>query len=306
MKAIPVALSAFLLVAFFATASMAQVQRTFVSGFGSDANPCTRIAPCRTFGQAISLTNPGGEVIVLDSAGYGAFAIIQAVSIVAPPGIYAGISVFSGNGIDISVGDSDTVILRGLTINNQGSTLGGILYSSGGTLHVESCVVSGFSSGAGLFSNGPGNLEIKDSIMRGDANGIFVQPLSGTATASIEKVRLESCSTGLGAGSGSTVTVRGSIASGNETGFSAASVDSRPAELNLEKCVASNNSMDGISALSGSTGVATVRLSNSTVTNNSRGLSNGGSPAVLLSRGNNTVEGNVTNTNGTIGSYSSK
>src|SRR5215471_13629595 len=102
-KAIRLAVLSFLFVAFFESASIAQ-QRTFVSGGGNDLNACSRTAPCRTFGHAISQTSVGGEVIVLDSAGYGAFTITQAVSIIAPPGIYAGISVFSGDGIDINAG----------------------------------------------------------------------------------------------------------------------------------------------------------------------------------------------------------
>src|SRR5215471_14335444 len=93
------ALGALLLLALCACAAYGQVQRSFVSGSGNDANPCSLIAPCRTFGQAISQTNAGGEVAVLDSAGYGAFTITQAVSIISPPGVYAGISVFSGNGV---------------------------------------------------------------------------------------------------------------------------------------------------------------------------------------------------------------
>src|SRR5215472_5606673 len=58
-------------------------QRTFVSGLGSDGNPCTRQAPCRTFTQAISQTTAGGEVVVLDSSGYGAFTIAKSVAIIA-------------------------------------------------------------------------------------------------------------------------------------------------------------------------------------------------------------------------------
>jgi len=77
------------------------------------------MAPCRTFGQAISQTNQGGEVIVLDSAGYGPTTINKAISLIAPPGVYAGISVFTGDGIDIQAGSSDTVIVRGLTVNDQ-------------------------------------------------------------------------------------------------------------------------------------------------------------------------------------------
>src|SRR5512145_3331720 len=72
------------------------LQRTFVASFGLDTNPCNLPSPCRTFGTAMAATDPNGEIIVLDSAGYGAVSITQSVSIIAPEGIYAGISVFAG------------------------------------------------------------------------------------------------------------------------------------------------------------------------------------------------------------------
>jgi hypothetical protein len=43
-------------------------QRTFVSTSGNDANACSLTAPCRSFGAAITQTDPNGEIIVLDSA----------------------------------------------------------------------------------------------------------------------------------------------------------------------------------------------------------------------------------------------
>jgi hypothetical protein len=308
MKSILLALGSLLFVAFFAITSVAQVQRTFVSGGGSDSNPCNRTAPCRNFAQAISQTSAGGEVVVLDSAGYGAFAITQAVSITAPAGVYAGISVFSGNGININAGMSDTVILRGLSINNQGSTGSGIVFNAGGTLHVEGCVINGFATtnaaAGGIIFQAGASLEVKDSIIRGNFHGIVVASASGSAHAAVDQVRLEENLTdGLVAEAGSTVTVSNSVASGNQTGFSCVTNTSAAAELNIENCAASNNGA-GIRALSQATGVATVRVSNSTVTDNGTGLQNLGSPAVLLSRGNNTVEGNTTaDTTGTIGSY---
>jgi hypothetical protein len=282
-----------------------------VSGLGNDGNPCSRTAPCRTFPQAISQTNGGGEIYVLDSAGYAAFTITKPVSIVAPPGVTAGISVFPGeDGVTINAGASDTVILRGLTINNQGSIGGsGIVFNTGGTLHVENCVVNGFintgaSSGINFLAGA--NLEVKDSIFRGNRNGIVVHPASGTAQAVIEQVRLENGGVGLFVLEGSTVTVRNSLASGSiGGGFAAAASFAASAELDIENCVASNNGF-GIGASSLATGVATVRVSNSTVTHNGIGLNNQSAPAVILSRGNNTVEGNTINTAGTIGSYSAK
>jgi hypothetical protein len=219
MKTIQPAFVSVLFVAFFASASMAQVQRTFVSGLGSDANLCTRTAPCRTFGQAISQTNAGGEVIVLDSAGYGPVTITKAVSLIAPPGVYAGISVFSGDGIGIQAGSSDTVILRGLTVNNQGSTGNGIDFTAGGTLHIESCVVSGFTdpNGSAVLFGGSGILEVEDSIVSGSSGGIIVKPASGTALAAIDQVRLERCNVGLDAFEGSKVAIRNSVATANIT-----------------------------------------------------------------------------------------
>jgi hypothetical protein len=74
------------IVLVFLSITVEAAQRTFVSaGNGSDANACTRQAPCRNFGTAMAQTDSGGEVIVLDSGGYGVVTINQSVSIVAPP-----------------------------------------------------------------------------------------------------------------------------------------------------------------------------------------------------------------------------
>jgi hypothetical protein len=313
MKAIRFALGSFLFVAFFSYVSNGQTgtfPRTFVSGTGTDSpNTCTRPSPCRTFGYTLTQTAPGGEIVALDSAGYGPapLSIIHSVSIIAPPGVYAGIPTSSGDGIDINAGVSDSVILKGLTFQGPGN---GIVFTTGGTLHVESCITNG--NNIGVFFNGPGNLEAKDSIMRGGGTGIFVHPSSGTASAAIDHVRLEdNASIGLLVEDGGKVTVRNSLGSGNAFGAFVAdhttSTSSPPTELDIENCVASNNPGVGISAGSQSTVIVTVRVSNSTVTDNSnRGLNNNGSPAVLLSRGNNTVEGNGIDTVGTIGSYTAK
>ena len=122
----------------------AAIQRTFVSGGGLDSNPCTLAAPCRQFSVALANTLSGGEVVVLDSAGYGPVTISQAVTLVAPSGVYAGISVFSGTGITINAGVSEKVTLRGLTINGLGGTTG-IAFNSGGALYLDGIVVSGFT-----------------------------------------------------------------------------------------------------------------------------------------------------------------
>jgi hypothetical protein len=97
-----------------ATAAPA-AQRTFVSGHGNDANDCSLDAPCRSFATAITRTDPKGEIVVLDSAGYGRVTIDKSVAIIAPPGIHAGITASGGaNGVDID-GAAITVTLRGLS-----------------------------------------------------------------------------------------------------------------------------------------------------------------------------------------------
>ena len=109
----------------------AATQRTFVASNGVDTATCTLSAPCRTFATAIANTLPGGEVIVLDSAGYGAATITQSVSIIAPAGIYAGISVFTGDGITIATPGLN-VVLRGLAITGLGGQ-NGIAFLQGPT-----------------------------------------------------------------------------------------------------------------------------------------------------------------------------
>ena len=49
-------------------ASAGASTRSFVSGNGNDNNPCSPEAPCRTFAHAITQTDAGGEIIVMDSA----------------------------------------------------------------------------------------------------------------------------------------------------------------------------------------------------------------------------------------------
>jgi hypothetical protein len=317
MKTIRFALGSLLFIICFASASMAQFHRTFVSGLGNDSNPCTRTAPCRTFAQAVSVTGRGGEVVALDSAGYGPVTLNIAISITAPPGVYAGISVSSGDGIDINAAGGEMFVLRGLTINNQGSSSGsGVVLSGFGTLHIEGCDISGFSPNfaqSAILFQGVGRLRVNDSVLKDNRKAIQVQPDPnlGTAIASIDHVKMEGGASGqigdgITAADGTKVFVSNSIATQLFTRFVAIS-NNKPAELNMENCAAFAN-FAGVIAQNNSTGVATLRISNSTVTDNGTGLfnANSGANCMLLSRGNNTVEGNTTDTNGTIGSYTAK
>src|SRR6266480_7370064 len=96
-----------LLVPFvLSTPAQAQASRTWVSGVGDDANPCSRTAPCKTFAGAISKTAPGGEINVLDPGGFGAVTITKSISIISV-GFEAGVLVSGTNGIIIQVASTD-------------------------------------------------------------------------------------------------------------------------------------------------------------------------------------------------------
>jgi hypothetical protein len=164
-------------------------QRTFVASTGNDANPCSIAAPCRGFAAAIAQTATSGEVIVLDSAGYGPATIARSVSLIAPPGIYAGISVFGGDGLAINAPGAK-VVLRGLSINSQGGS-NGINFSAGIGLHVENCVVSGFI-GSGIVVSAPGTvLHVVDTIVRENATGIEINGTTSSTSVTISRTRIE-------------------------------------------------------------------------------------------------------------------
>jgi hypothetical protein len=98
-----------------ASPAAAQATRTWVSGVGDDANPCSRTAPCKTFAGAISKTAAGGEISVLDPGGFGAVTITKSISLVAD-GAEGGILAALSHGIIINAGANDIVNIRGLVI----------------------------------------------------------------------------------------------------------------------------------------------------------------------------------------------
>src|SRR5438105_7934642 len=121
--------------------------RTFVASNGLDSNTCGRTDPCRSFAAAILQTTNNGEVVALDSAGYGIVNITQAISIISPLGIHAAITASTGDAVTINAANSfASVTLRNLYINSGGG-VHGITFNTGGQLHIENCVISNFSNG---------------------------------------------------------------------------------------------------------------------------------------------------------------
>ena len=106
-----------------AGAAQAQASRTWVSGVGDDANPCSRTAPRKTFAGAISKTAAGGEIDCLDSAGYGALTITKGITVNCL-GVIGSVLVSGTNGIVVQADRRTSSIFAVLrsTASAPGST----------------------------------------------------------------------------------------------------------------------------------------------------------------------------------------
>ena len=273
------------------TLAEAQATRTWVSGVGDDANPCSRTAPCKTFAGAISKTAPKGEINVLDPGGFGGVTITKSISIIAD-NFLGGVLVSGTNAIVVNAAAADIVVLRGLDINGMTTGLNGIRFLNGAELHVENCQIYGFvQKGISVEAASPAQVFIKNTrihnAISATGGGILLARTGiGSVAATLDNVRTVSNRYGVRVEDGARAVVRNSEASGNNTnGYIAVGA---AAFLTLENSVANDNINNGVLANTG----AVVRISNVVVTGNGTGLnSSGGS---IVSFGNNRIAGNGT------------
>jgi hypothetical protein len=265
----------------------AQATRTWVSGVGDDANPCSRTAPCKTFAGAISKTAPGGEIDALDPGGFGALTITKSITIDGGGGQVASVLVAGTNGINVAAGASDVVILRNLRFDGllgNGSNLAnagldGINFTSGAILIIENCEIFGFGQNAiqMRISSGTSLMVVQNTtVANNHFRGIQINPTGGGSTVSISKVwAYKNGAAGVG-----TDTTGGGVA-----------------VTNIDQLTASENpGANGIEALGNGT---TVQVSNSVSSHNGVGISV--SPgANMFTYQNNVVNGNGTNVSGTL------
>src|SRR4030095_14511743 len=192
-----------LVLAITASAAHAQATRTWVSGVGDDANPCSRTAPCKTFAGAISKTATGGDINVLDPGGFGGVTITKSITI-SSEGFEAGVLVSGTNAIIISAGANDFVVLRGLDIEGLGTGLVGVKFLSGKSLHVENCTINRFSQhGIEFAPNAAAVFHIRDTIIRNNngasSAGIKVHSTTNgvAVNGQIDNLRLDHNTIGL-------------------------------------------------------------------------------------------------------------
>src|SRR3954463_14380041 len=124
-------------IALLATApASAQATRTWVSGVGDDANPCSRTAPCKTFAGAISKTAVSGEINCLDPGGFGGVTITKSITISCEIGT-AGIAASGTNGVIVNALATDTISLYGLDLEGAGTGISGVSVLSAGTVSIR-------------------------------------------------------------------------------------------------------------------------------------------------------------------------
>jgi hypothetical protein len=293
------------LVAIGGTAN-AQATRTWVSGVGDDANPCSRTAPCKTFQGAISKTAAGGEIDVLDAGGFGGLTITKSIRIDGTP-FTAGVLVTNTDGITINAGVNDVVVLRGLTVNGtQASTLGqgttkGIKFLVGRSLVIENCEIYGFGLRAisiePTAASSVATVMIADSVVHANSwNGIVAQPAGGAQVSmTLDRVRIShNGQNGVLGFAGTLITARNSVISYNLG--SGVKVDGTNGGTTLDlDGVMINDNQKGITVITPAQ--ATARINDTTIVKNVVGLDGN-----VYSFGNNRIQGNTSGNGPAFGS----
>jgi hypothetical protein len=289
-----------------ASPSFAQSVRTWVSGVGDDANPCSRTAPCKTFAGAISKTVAGGIIDVLDPGGFGQVTITKSITLESV-GAIAGIQSSATNAIVVSdTNGTAIVVLRGLSLDGTPPTtpgLSGVRFLKGGQLILENCDIGNFASGD---PNGFGidftpstasSLIVRDSTIHdngaaGSSNGgILVSPSTGgSATVALDNVRIvNNTGFGLQVQGPTKLSLRDSLISANTGNGVVAVGGAATASLLLDRVTISSNGGTGVLAQGAG---ALIDLSDSTITGNIQGLQATGGGSVV-SFGNNRNLGNT-------------
>jgi Right handed beta helix region len=303
MNKIRFALQALILVSctlIFASFAQAQATRTWVSGVGDDANPCSRTAPCKTFAGAISKTFINGEIDALDPGGFGAVTITKSITLDGT-GTFASVLASGTNGINISIAVNSndpfrTVRIRGLSITGTGASgtagtrtgINGININTNGAaaIFVEDTVISDFGSNGINWSvtaaSGAAKLFVRNVVIRNcTADGLRISSSGEIDLASLDNVESANNGNGINMGAHSRLTARNCTFATNTTaGVNHTAADS---ESTLFHCSISNNPT-GVAATNGIS-----RISDNMIYGNSNGITGN-----VKSWGNNYIGGNTT------------
>lgn len=289
--------------------AFAQATRTWVSGVGDDANPCSRTAPCKTWAGAISKTAASGIINCIDPGGFGAVTITKSITI-SCKNVEGSALASSTNGVVISGAGID-VVLRGLDIDGSPVTspgLNGIRFIQGASLIVEDCNIRDFKgaapNGSGIFVGNASliaKIDIINSNITGNGTGsqgagINVAPTgTGSARVTITNSNFFNNVVGVRASAAATtgsigISITRTTAAGSALHGIVAEGTTGVVRMMLNQVASTNNLGDGVRSVGAN---AAVRIGSSIVTgNNGTGLAVA-SGAQLQSYGNNQVNSNA-------------
>jgi hypothetical protein len=280
----------------FSTGAFAQATRTWVSGVGDDANPCSRTAPCKTFAGAISKTAEGGEIDVLDPGGFGTITISKALTIDGTHGSGFGSilnSGLSGVTVNITTGthvNDAVVILRSLYIQGASQSpsaagTNGINMIKGNRVFVYDCHIENQSNfGINVNLTSTGSLFVRETDFSNVNSAIVATTTSGAATVDANNISVQGSVGGVVLGSNTSGMVTNSYFAKN-IGGSAIQAGSG-STLNLTHCQLRGNTT-AVNALAGSV----IRINENEIFDNTNGLA--GNAASFQSGGNNKIAGNT-------------
>lgn len=279
------------LVVFLTSGVFAQNNRSAVSVNGNDANSCTVASPCRSFTAAIAVTNDGGEVVALDSAGYGPFVIAKSVTVSGAPGVHAAITTgIANDGILINA-PAGHITIRNLVFFGVSASNSGVDQLTAADVYIGDCLFRDYSTGVSI-SDGDATIE-RCVIIRMQGVGIDV---SGSHRVVIVDCTIQdSDSVGLYvSGHGQVAIVHSTIARVNTGIFANAPMDSGVnAIINAKDCVIAGNAL-GVSVNSVSGNIAAIYLSDCVINYNNTTVSVAGPGAAVYTYGNNQVNHNNT------------
>ena len=245
---------------FLGSSAFAQATRTWVSGVGNDADPCSRTAPCKTFANAISKTTDGGEISVIDAGGYGPVVITKPItisgigtqsSILAPSG-GAGIVV---NFISAPAApQTATVALRNIQINGTGVGANGVIVVSAVPTQVilDNVNIYGFGSNA-VLAEGLSKVMISGGMLSNNT-GIAIHALE-TSSISVENAQLVGNNIAVQADMGSTIRLSNNGVYDNKAGFACGTMGTLATANNNRKA----NNVGGVVMICNPNGIVTVQ-----------------------------------------------
>lgn len=305
---------------------------------GSDTGVCPITAPCATLNYALSVTGPGGQVVVIGGGLFGPVVLTQEVSIAgfdpkvpfeiaadstasvgcvgAAPG---SCGANNGYGVEIAAGAADSIKFSNAIVTAGLSGAGALKLTSGGVVKLDDNVYRGNATATGpivaLYPNNPGTTLVEVFFASSDigyngnspfAGAIEVKPSGNTSLkVQFNRVEVHNASYGIRTDgsllSGPSVSVTTNITQSEFFSFANAAVNA----YSTAGTGNTNAVFDALHVLNSSVGIkangpqSTVILTNSTVSGNGIGVLTQNGGIVYTST-NNTVFGNGTDVNGTL------